>query len=135
MRNGWPTKDVYAVFLPGSLSEILTIANLRHAASRVWTCAESEFRLCWKKLCSRDNHWTTAPPYYFLPFYFLIIIKTQFISKLILQNLLANATKKSFFTRIITFYSKSRNQRYDDLVYLHFIKSSVTFFLFKNDDK
>ena len=31
----------------GPLSEILTIASLRHAASRVWTCAEPEFRLSW----------------------------------------------------------------------------------------
>ena len=34
-----------AYFQPGPLSEILTIANLRHAASRFWTCAEPEFRL------------------------------------------------------------------------------------------
>ena len=26
-----------------------------------WTCAESKFRLCWMKLCSSDNHYTTAP--------------------------------------------------------------------------
>ena len=42
---GWPTKGVYPYFQPGSLSEILTITNLRHAASRVWICAEPEFRL------------------------------------------------------------------------------------------
>ena len=24
-------------------------------ASRIWTCAEPEFRLCWMKLCSSDN--------------------------------------------------------------------------------
>ena len=45
----------------GPFSEILTIANLRHATSRVWTCAEPEFRLSWMKLCSSDNHYTTAP--------------------------------------------------------------------------
>ena len=38
-----------------TLSEILTIANIRHAAIRIWTCAEPEFRLCWMKLCTRDN--------------------------------------------------------------------------------
>ena len=43
-----------------SLSEILTIANLQHAAIRVWACAEPEFRLSWMKLCSSDNHYTTA---------------------------------------------------------------------------
>ena len=30
----------------GPLSEILPIANLRHAMSRILTCAEPEFRLC-----------------------------------------------------------------------------------------
>ena len=45
-------------FHPGPLSEILTITNLRHAASRIWTCAESEFRLCWTKFCSSYNHYT-----------------------------------------------------------------------------
>ena len=29
--------------------------------SRVWTCAEPEFRLSWMKLCSSDNHYTTTP--------------------------------------------------------------------------
>ena len=48
-------------FQPGALSEILTIANLRHAASRVWTCAEPEFRLSWMKLWGSDNHYTTVP--------------------------------------------------------------------------
>ena len=38
------------------MSEILTIANLRHATSRAWTCAEPEIRLCWMNLCSSDNH-------------------------------------------------------------------------------
>ena len=51
----WPTKGVYFYFQPGALSEILTIANLRHAASRVWACAKPEFRLCWIKLCSSAN--------------------------------------------------------------------------------
>ena len=58
--HGWPTKVVKPYFLPGSLSEILTITNLWHAASRIWTCAEPEFRLIWIKLCSSDNPYTTA---------------------------------------------------------------------------
>ena len=37
------------------------VSNLRHAASRIWTCAEPEFRLCWMKLSSSDSHYTTAP--------------------------------------------------------------------------
>ena len=59
---GWPTKGVEPYFMPGPLSKILTIANLRHAASRVWICTEPEFRLSWMKLCSSDNHYITAPP-------------------------------------------------------------------------
>ena len=57
---GWPTKDVYPFFQPGPLSEILTISNLQHAVSRIWTCAEPEFRLCWMKLCGSDNYYTTV---------------------------------------------------------------------------
>ena len=41
----------------GPLSEIFNIANYRHAASRIWTCAEPQFRLRWMKLCSSDNHY------------------------------------------------------------------------------
>ena len=63
-------------FQPRPLSEILTIANLRHAESKVWTHAESEFRLCWMKLCSSDNHYTTAPKYTL--FIFIIFIYTLF---------------------------------------------------------
>ena len=54
----WLTGKTY--FQSGPLSEILTISNPRHAASRIWTCAEREFRLCWMKLCSSDNHYTTT---------------------------------------------------------------------------
>ena len=36
LRNGWATKDVYPYFQPGTLSEILTISNLRHAPNRIW---------------------------------------------------------------------------------------------------
>ena len=54
---GWPTKGVQPYFQPGPLSEILTIANLRHAVSKLWTCAEPEFRLNWMRLCSSHNHY------------------------------------------------------------------------------
>ena len=40
--------------------EIHTIANLYYAVSRVWTCAEPEFRLSWIKLCSSDNHYRVS---------------------------------------------------------------------------
>ena len=34
--------------------------SLWHNASRIWTCTEPEFGLCWMKLCSSDNHYTTS---------------------------------------------------------------------------
>ena len=64
LSYGWPTKGIYPSFQPALLSEILTIANLRHAMSRVWTCPEPEFRLGWMKLSIIDNHYTTAPQCY-----------------------------------------------------------------------
>ena len=64
LSYGWPRKDIYRSFHLALLSEILTIANLRHATSRVWTCAEPEFRLGWMKLRISDKHYTTAPQCY-----------------------------------------------------------------------
>ena len=54
-------KALYPYFQLKPLSKILTIVNLQHAASKIWTCAEPEFRLSWMKLCRSDNHCTTAP--------------------------------------------------------------------------
>ena len=45
------------------MSEILIIVKLQHAASRVWTCAEHEFRLIYMKLCDGDNYHTTMSQY------------------------------------------------------------------------
>ena len=53
---GWP------YFQLEPLPEILIIANLRHAESRIWTCAEPEFKLCWMKLHSGDNPFITPTP-------------------------------------------------------------------------
>ena len=62
---GWPVKSLIS-----SRDHCLTIANLRHAASRVWTCAELEFRFNWMKLCSSNNHYTKAPWHTCLRTYF-----------------------------------------------------------------
>ena len=35
-------------------------SRISNTPSRVWTCAEPEFRLSWMKLCSSDNHYTMA---------------------------------------------------------------------------
>ena len=43
------------------MPEILTIANLWYTGSKVWACAESEFRFYWMKLGSKCNHYTTMP--------------------------------------------------------------------------
>ena len=50
---------------PLSFQSWTTIANLRQAASTIYTRAEPEFRLwrMWMKLCRNDNHCTTAPLY------------------------------------------------------------------------
>ena len=61
MWYGWSTKCFYLYFQPGPLSQILTMAKLWHAVSRVCTCAELGFRLNWMNLCSSDNHYTTMP--------------------------------------------------------------------------
>ena len=61
MWNDWRTKGIKPYFQPGPLSEILTIVNLQHAATRIWTCIELELRLSWMKLYSSDNHDTTTP--------------------------------------------------------------------------
>ena len=60
LRNGWPTKGVKPYVQQAPLLEILTIANL-HSESRIWTCAELEFRLYGIKLYRSDNHCNTAP--------------------------------------------------------------------------
>ena len=58
----WLTNERHLAFFPvGSIVSDLHHCeswNLRHAASRTWTCAEPEFRLSWMKLCSSDNHYT-----------------------------------------------------------------------------
>ena len=61
LQNSWPMKSVKPYFQPRTLSEILTITNLWHVVSRIWTCAEPEFRLRWMKLCHGDNCYTMVP--------------------------------------------------------------------------
>ena len=35
--------------------------NLQHAACRIWTYEEPNFRFGWIRLYSNDNHYTTVP--------------------------------------------------------------------------
>ena len=55
------TKGIKLYLQSRPLSGILTITYLWHATSRIWTCAEPEFRLNWTKLYSSDNHYTMVP--------------------------------------------------------------------------
>ena len=57
---GWTTKDGKLYFDLGYQSEVLTIANLGHAASRIWTCAEPGLRPYGMRLCSSNYHHNTA---------------------------------------------------------------------------
>ena len=56
LSYGWPKKGVMPYFQLGPLTEIHNIANLWHATSMSWTCAEPKFRLSWMKLGSSDNY-------------------------------------------------------------------------------
>ena len=51
---GWPTKGVR-----DNCQRSLPSVNLRHAAIRIWTCAEPEFKIWWVKLVI-----TTTPRYH-----------------------------------------------------------------------
>ena len=48
-------------FHPEPLPDFLTNGNLRHAASRIWRCAEPDFWHWWMKLYGTDNHYTKVP--------------------------------------------------------------------------
>ena len=73
-RNGWPKKGVKPYFQPGPLSEILTIANLWHATSRIWTCVRALL-----KVCSSDNRYTMAPRSFILYFIWINIFNYYMI--------------------------------------------------------
>ena len=82
-------------------SEILIIANLRNAASRIWTCAESDFRLCWMMSCSSDNHYAC--------------VGASFKTKLQASNFIKKETPTQVFSSDIceffrkTYFVTSRN--------------------------
>ena len=58
----WLTGERRLALFPAGTIVRDPLANLQHVASRIWTSAEPEFKLCWMKLCSSDNHYTTGPP-------------------------------------------------------------------------
>ena len=51
-------------------------SRISDTPSRAWACAEPEFRLSWMKLCSSDNHYTTAPQVFvslYVPYIFTVL--------------------------------------------------------------
>ena len=89
---GWPTEGVRSYFQPEPLSEILTIATLRQAESRIWTSVEPECRPNWMKIGITDNHSTMAPPHHYttIPLHRYITaaisVSTIYVSKYLFQN-------------------------------------------------
>ena len=55
----------------------LTIANLRHVLSRIWTCAEPDFRFYWMKLWCSDDQYTTASYLFYKISVFIKILQNQ----------------------------------------------------------
>ena len=58
---GWLTKRRLALFLAGTIVRDPHLLESPTRREQDFTWTESEFRLCWVKLCSSDNHYTTAP--------------------------------------------------------------------------
>ena len=52
---------VMLFFQVEQMSEILMMANFWPFISKIWACAELEFRLCSVKLCSSDNQYIIVP--------------------------------------------------------------------------
>ena len=55
---------MFLFFPTGTIVRDLTIPNLWHSISGIRICTEADFRLRWMKLCSSDNHQSTAPQHY-----------------------------------------------------------------------
>ena len=53
--TGWSTKDLYALFPDGTF--VRDCHHLWRAASKIWSCTESKFRLYWMRLSCRNNHY------------------------------------------------------------------------------
>ena len=110
---GWPTKVVSPYFQPGPLSKILIIANLRHAASRIWTCAEAEFRLCWMKLGAHPNNiWAQA----------IIMRPVTVKSTLLLFLLIQKVLEKNLLLKTEEFFVANFTPKFRSPNKWHFVK-------------
>ena len=98
-------------FQPRSLSEILTIANLWHATSRIWTCTESEFRLCWIKLCISDNQYSRNNGLlYLIKFFTYPKTNTRAITYCIMESLGLQKHIRKVIIRNLYWFPKYRNR-------------------------
>ena len=89
---GWLKKDFEPYFQPEPLSEIVTISNLRHTASRFWTCKEPDLGFV-ELSCAVVM---TTPPWCQYSFQcFLITIKINFLNKSLPYRLQDNVTLKN----------------------------------------
>ena len=71
LGNSWLKKGFISItgtFVKGSHH-----CKLQHTASRIWSCAETEFSLWWMKVCISDNHYTTVPQRHEYYTYYLIL--------------------------------------------------------------
>ena len=89
-------------FQPGPLSEFHAIANLRHAASRIWTWTEPEFRVWRMKLRSSDNHYATEScksenNYETVPVILVLLLKEHYITVSL------RTTAQFYFATVIAF--------------------------------
>ena len=77
-------------------SRVLPIANLHDAASRIRTCAESEFWVCWLTVCSIANNYTKAPLHHHAD------SKKDFPDNNHINNVLIKLTVSTLFWYILT---------------------------------
>ena len=85
------------------LSEILSIVNLRHAASMIWTRVVPEFRHCWLKLCSSGSHYITVLQLYWLLCIWLLHVDNFFLHHVSTQKWLKRllSIQLCYFTEVI----------------------------------
>ena len=95
-------KKATLYFQPGPLSEFHAIANLRHAASRIWTWTEPEFRVWRMKLRSSDNLYATEScksenNYETVPVILVLLLKEHYITVSL------RTTAQFYFATVIAF--------------------------------
>ena len=126
---GWPTKGVQPYFHLIPLSEILAIANLRYATSRICTCAEPELRLSWMTFAAAITT-TPLPPFLHC---FLIVLLTLACSLshviLLLSEQPITFHNKQLSYSVLRYWPRHMPQRWSD--YVFFILNEELYFLYQ----